>query len=400
MVQVREGSTAVEPAAFYPAALLRMVASERARKPLALLGIYWPAAVTPTALLFALWVFKKQHLVHRASDFVLLGMHWAKGYHLEALATSPEGYDGQFTYYIARFPGYLPAPFDWSALRYSRMLEPLLVRILSLGNADVMPLILLALNVVAITATVALACWLLRERGLPIWLALVPGLYAGQALALERDLTDPLAIFFLAAALVALQKRRWLAAAAFLGFGMLTRESTLIFAICFAAPLLIERRWKMLAAHAAIVFGPFAAWQTLLYLWLGSWGWRESSVANRMVRLPFHGLVYAHSTHDAVQMVLFAGVPAILAVLFGALALWERPWHDPLRLAAAVGGIIYGIAMTLQPGVHWLDIWEPLRLAAPLALLLPFLAPRRPLQPVWVALLAMMICTFNTALLT
>lgn len=400
MVQVREASTAVEPAALYPAALQRIVASERMRKPLAVLALYWPTLVTPAALIFAIWVFVKQHLVMRASDFVLLGMHWAKGYHLEALATSPEGYDGQFTYYIARFPGYLPAPFDWSALRYSRMLEPLLVRILSLGNADVMPVVMLALNVVAITATVALVCWLLRERGLPAWLALVPGLYSGQALAMERDLTDPLAIFFLAAALVALQKRRWLAVAALLGFGMLTRESTLIFGVCFAAPLVIERRWKMLVAHVAIVFAPFAAWQSLLYVWLGSWGWRESSIANRIVKLPFHGLVYTHTTQDAVQMVIFAGVPAILAVLFGALALWERPWHDSMRLAAAISGILYGFALTLQPGVHWLDIWEPMRLAAPLALLLPFLGPRRPLQPAWTAALVLMIYSFNTTLLT
>ncbi len=400
MVQVRESSTAVEPAALNSPVFMRLIASERMRRPLAILRDYWPALVTLVAMLFAIWVFVKQHMVYRASDFVLLGMHWAKGYHLEALATSPEGYDGQFTYYIARFPGYLPAPFDWSALRYTRMLEPLLVRILSLGNANAMPLVLLALNVTAITATVALVCWLLRERDLPIWLALVPGLYAGQALALERDLTDPLAIFFLAAALVALQKRRWLAVAAFLSFGMLTRESTLIFAVCFAAPLVIERRWKMLAAHAAIVFAPFVVWQTLLYLWLGSWGVHESSIANRIVKLPFHGLVYTHSTHDAVQMIIFAGVPAILAVVFGALALWERPWHDPLRLAAAVGAILYGVALTLQPGVHWLDIWEPLRLAAPLALLLPFIGPRRPLQPVWTVLLLMMIYSFNTALLT
>lgn len=325
MVQVRESSTAVEPASLNSPVFMRLIASERMRRPLAILRDYWPALVTLVAMLFAIWVFVKQHMVYRASDFVLLGMHWAKGYHLEALATSPEGYDGQFTYYIARFPGYLPAPFDWSALRYTRMLEPLLVRILSLGNANAMPLVLLALNVTAITATVALVCWLLRERGLPIWLALVPGLYAGQALALERDLTDPLAIFLLAAALVALQKRRWLAVAAFLSFGMLTRESTLIFAVCFAAPLVIERRWKMLAAHAAIVFAPFVVWQTLLYLWLGSWGVHESSIANRIVKLPFHGLVYTHSTHDAVQMIIFAGVPAILAVVFGALALWERP---------------------------------------------------------------------------
>src|SRR5258708_7278648 len=128
------------------------------------------------------------------------------------------GHDGQFTYCIARFRVDRPAPFDWTALRSSRMLPPLLVRLLSLGDADLMPWVMLALNITAVVGSVALMTWLLRRRGLPVWLALVPGLYCGQALALERDLSDPIAIFFVTLALVGLERRRWLLAAAALGF--------------------------------------------------------------------------------------------------------------------------------------------------------------------------------------
>ncbi len=59
-----------------------------------------------------------------------------------------EGYDGQFSYYIARNPD--PAellPFlDVPAYRYQRILLPLLARFLSLGNVEIIPWMLAGLT--------------------------------------------------------------------------------------------------------------------------------------------------------------------------------------------------------------------------------------------------------------
>lgn len=381
-----------------------------------LLGIaaaQWPAFLTTLALVGTLLRYAMAHGFQRASDFVTIGARFAAPYHLASLATSPIGYDGQFTYFIARFPGDLPAPFDWTALRYSRMLPPLLVRLLSLGDADLMPWVMLVLNIAAVVGTVTLMTWLLRRRGLPVWLALVPGLYCGQALALERDLSDPIAIFFVALALVGLERRHWRLAAAALGLGMLTRESTLAFAVCFAAPLLFERHWRTLAAYLATVFLPYLSWQVLLYGWLGVWGFRQSSQTNTFAPLPFAGLAAQRDPRLLAAMVIFACLPALAAIVCGVLALVGRSWRgDALRTGAALAAVVYGVAVLLQPGIHWLDIWEPMRLAAPLTVLLPLLAPDagshvtrwlraggvRAARGAWMGLLVLLVASLGVAL--
>lgn len=362
----------------------------------------WTVWVTVVAQIAALWLYARQQHFTRLTDFIHIGKFFG-GLHfgLSSLVQSYYGYDGQFYYYIARFPFSLPpGGIDLPPERYERILYPALIRALSLGHPSLMPWVMIGINLAATAGMVALMGWLLRERGLPVWLALVPGFYCGQALGVLRDLADPLVGFWLVAALVCMQRNRWLLAASAMALAMLTRETMLTFALCFAAPLVIERRWRLLAAYLMIAFIPFLAWQGFLYHWLGVWAFRVtlSDPSNALLHIPFEGLRAAIDPHLTVQFVLFACVPAVAGVVLGALALWERPWRDAVLLAAALGALVYGVAFTLQPDAHWLDIWAPMRLAMPFAILLPLLAPPRRLQPGWLALLALMIFSFTIAL--
>lgn len=336
----------------------------------------------------------------RPTDFIQMGEYFASPAGIGGLATSHFGYDGQFFYYIARFPGDMRiAVVDAPALRYSRMLYPLLARIFSLGQSDLIAWMLLAINVVAIAATVALLAWVLRERNLSIWPALAPGLYCGQALAATRDLGDPFAIFWLALALAFLQRRRWLAVAASLGFGMLTRESTLLFAFCFAVPLVLERGWKLLAAFAAIVFGPYFAWEWALYRVTGVWGVHSSSQVNTFVLVPFSGLSAVPRQILLIEIVLFVCLPITAAFTLGLVRLVSRRREDMFTLVVALSAVFYALAVALQPGIHWMDRWEPTRLAAPIALLLPLLtAPAPKLRPVRVGALALVLLSYSMAI--
>lgn len=367
------------------------------------IAVWRNALLTAFALLAAIGL----HIVtfgYRITDFIEIGRQFAAPLGITRLATSPVGYDGQYSYFMAAYPGqFPPGAFDFPALRYSRMLYPTLIRLFSLGNVAAMPWVMLGINVAAITATVALVGRLVTERGGRPWLALAAGLYAGQSLAMLRDLSDPLAVFWLALALFGVARRRWLLAGAALGFGMLTRESTLLFVICFALPLCFERRWRLLATYAALALGSYAIWQAVLRLCLGTWGWSESTRVNVFLPLPFAGLTSAPSPTLGVEMFVLACVPALCAIVGGALLLARRPWHDAWAFVVAIAATSYGIAVLLQPGIHWLDMWEPYRLAAPLALLLPLLLtllrPKSTQRKIGTFVIGLMLFSFLLALL-
>lgn len=356
------------------------------------------ALITAVSMVLVLVVYATVYHM-RITDFITIGHVFGDRLGLGSLAVLPIGYDGQFYYFMARFSGHLPAgAIDFPELRYSRILYPVVVRVLSLGNVDAIPWVMLAVNVAAIAATVAILSWLLRQLGGSQWTALVIGFYCGQPLALMRDLSDPLAIFFVALALAGIFQRRWLLVAAALGLGMLTRESTLLFVACFALPLLLARQWRTLGLYGAVTLGPYMIWEIMLRMWLGSWGWQQTAHINTFVPIPFAGLTSARYPILAVQMFVFIGIPALVAIGAGTLLLLRSPWNTPLAVAAASSAILYAIALILQPGMHWLDVWEPYRLAAPMILLLPLLGtmlkPNQAWRRRWNLFHASLIYTF------
>ena len=180
-------------------------------------------------------------------------------------------YDGHFAYQIA-LRGSQATPFlDVPAYRYQRILYPLLSRIISLGQAGLVPWVLISVNIAAIAAGTWVVEKLLARFGVSRWYALIYGLYGGNLVALRTNLTEPLAYTLVALAILAWEKdRRWWAAAAF-SLAVLTKEVTLIFAVAYAIHALFQREWRWAAALAATAL-PFAAYQLVLWAWLGSPG--------------------------------------------------------------------------------------------------------------------------------
>ena len=359
----------------------------------------WTSLATAVMLLMSLCTHALFNGFTRATDFVEIGRVFAGPFGLLPLATSPVGYDGQYYYFIARFPGWVPSGgFDRPAMYYSRMLYPFLIRLFSLGQVSAMPWTMLALNVAAIVGAVALLARMLRDRGLPQWYALIAGFYCGQLLAMLRDLSDPLGVFWLALALFGVSRQRWLLAGAALGFGLLTRESTLPFVLCFAAPLVVERAWRTLAAFATVALAPFAAWALVIHQYFGVWGLAQTANREMFLPLPFAGLTGAGSPRIAAGMVLLVCVPLVFGIGLGARTLLRRPWTNGLWLAAALGAIVYGVFMLLEPPPEWADIWGPMRLAAPIVACIPLLLPSAKALPRWYAVPALMIASAALAL--
>src|SRR3984893_1910126 len=93
------------------------------------------------------------------------------------------GYDGQFYYQIARDPLHAAPFLDKPAYRYQRIVYPLLVAILSVGQAKLIPYMLLLVNFVSIVLGTEVFARLLIKKNLSPWYSLAFGLYFGQAAA-------------------------------------------------------------------------------------------------------------------------------------------------------------------------------------------------------------------------
>ena len=107
------------------------------------------------------------------------------------------GYDGQFFYYIARDPLHAAPFLSHPAYRYQRIVYPLLVAVLSLGQENLIPYMLLLVNFIAIVLGTELLARLLIREHLSPWFSLAFGLYFGQATAFIFDTTEPLAYLFI-----------------------------------------------------------------------------------------------------------------------------------------------------------------------------------------------------------
>src|SRR5436190_7213486 len=100
------------------------------------------------------------------------------------------GYDGQFAYFMALDPANARFYFDNAPYRYTRILYPMLSRVLALGQPGWIPLTLILVNVLAIViGTWAVAAWC-KARGLSPWLALVYTFFVGQVIVFTRDLNE------------------------------------------------------------------------------------------------------------------------------------------------------------------------------------------------------------------
>lgn len=180
-------------------------------------------------------------------------------------------YDGHFAYQIA-LRGSQAVPFlDVPAYRYQRILYPLISRILSLGQAGLVPWVLISVNIAAIAVGTWAVEKLLAHYGVSRWYALIYGLYGGNFVALRTNLTEPLAYTLVALAILAWEKeRRWWAVAAF-SLAALTKEVTLIFAVAYAFYTLWQKDWRWTVTLAAAGV-PYAVYQLILWMWLGTPG--------------------------------------------------------------------------------------------------------------------------------
>lgn len=240
-------------------------------------------------------------------------------------ASTISGYDGQFFYYIALDPinarYYIDNPPSY---RYGRIIYPILAKLLSLGNSKNIPYALVLINVLAILGSVyVLSLWLIEHKLSPLY-SLAYGIYPGLHIALQRDLSEPLAYFFTIAAIYLLNKSKLVWSILLFTASALTRESTLIFPLIYGLSYLLEARHRQKGlALLLIPLAFYLFYKLLLSFWLGSPG----GFGDVMPPLfPFFGLSslplegYAHDSQ-----IYGVVIPGTIAGIIAAYHLvWEK----------------------------------------------------------------------------
>jgi len=208
-----------------------------------------------------------------------VGEQWGLGEQLAArgvtVTTEPGiGYDGQWYLALAYDPLLLrqdlTRQFDNPRYRAGRPLQGWLGWLLAAGRPGAIPLALLALGPLAVGVGCAATARILSAFGRsPVWglgFALVPGVWAGVALATAEPLGLALAALGLS---LVLDRRVGLAGLAFAG-AALTKETYLAFAVAAGLHLLLDRSAappaRLRAAALALVPGLAALAGWWLYL--------------------------------------------------------------------------------------------------------------------------------------
>ena len=147
-----------------------------------------------------------------------------------------DGYDGQFYYRLALEPFTdrqmkYGVAMDDPRYRQQRILYPLVVHLLSFGNHQMVPSLMVLVNFISIAVMGYLGGLYAQQYNRHALFGLVFPIYAGFFLSLSRDLAEVLEVTFVLAALLCLSKRRHLLAAILISLAILSKETALLIAV-------------------------------------------------------------------------------------------------------------------------------------------------------------------------
>jgi hypothetical protein len=240
---------------------------------------------------------------------------------------SEEGYDGQFTYNIARY-GWSAAPLvDLPAYRMQRILLPALARpFASWPNA--LPVMLFAINIIALAAGTWAFERLLIARRVSRWYALGVMASLGMLGATRLNTAEPLAYALVIGGLLLCDRQQWAKAAGLFALAALSKETTLIIPFAIGLYHLARRDWRNAILGGIVALLPFIAWQIILYTQFGTWGAGSGgAMATPFEIIPFRGVIRILTEGNPSVFVTLMIVIAPFVILPVVWSLW-RVWKD------------------------------------------------------------------------
>ena len=177
--------------------------------------------------------------------FIMAGHTYTKPAQLPrgVLRVPSAGYDGQFYYRLAL------DPVNWSktaygitmdqSYRYTRIGYPILAWLVSLGQHQFVPVVLVAINLLAVAVMAFLGGMFARESGRHALWGLAFAAYFGLVISVGRDTAEPLAEACMLGGLLAYRRNRPLLATVAFAVGAITRETILLAPAAIAVTRLV-----------------------------------------------------------------------------------------------------------------------------------------------------------------
>ncbi|KPK95205.1 MAG: hypothetical protein AMJ88_00910 [Anaerolineae bacterium SM23_ 63] len=247
----------------------------------------WPALVTlVVSCAYVLWRLS-------ASGWDPVALAELGSRYAEGDPSGTEGYDGQFTYYLAvdPNPSAVVKRLDVPAYRYQRILYPILARVIALGDRSIIPWALLAINLVAHVMGTWAVMQFLVDHDLWRGYALIYGLWVGLVVGVGLDLSGPMAYALVVTGWLLYHRGRYLPGASLIGLALFTKETSLLFWFpLLLSNVLNQRKWR---AMSWLWVGGilFAGWQFWLWKEFGSPGLGSGgTMATPFEWIPFMGL--------------------------------------------------------------------------------------------------------------
>jgi len=271
------------------------------------------------------------------------------------------GYDGQFYYRLALNPANLrhtaygislDAPY-----RLMRIGYPVLTWLASAGQAALVPVMLVAVNVTALGTIGWLGGAFARQGGHhAAWGLLLPA-YFGLLTSVSRDTAEPVACALLLAGLLAIRYRHSVLAGVLLAFGVLTRETVIVAAGAVAAVRLVaicRRRQRIGRPDLAWLLpaAAFITWEVVVRAVTGSFPLDADDDRNAgtpfiaaydAVRNNLHNLSWTEFTWTDIWLLEFAVLIVVAAMALACLRRSRGPAHERVAL---VGFLIEILVVT------------------------------------------------------
>jgi len=276
------------------------------------------------------------------------------------------GYDGQFYYQIARDPFHASQFLDHPAYRYQRIVYSILVAILSLGQANLIPFMLLLVNFLAIVLGTELLARMLVQQKLSPWFSLAFGLYFGQATAFIFDTTEPLTYFLLCLGLFLMLRKRPTVAALMMGLAVLSRETAILFPMGYLLIYLYQKRWRDALCLFLLSIAPTVVWYAIIALLFKATG---LTTAPAFQLIPFGGLFYfAHDAFRFHNLIILMLIPTLLSLF---LLVKEAVQHRWLNVPWLIWLFNLGLVICMSP-LSYVELVSAGRLSTGLVLAMLF----------------------------